>query len=908
METRDHHLEILAPHGLPYLPELDLWLDPHRSRDFAFVSHAHADHFAPHRRILCSTETRRLLEGRFGARRAEYLDAPLGGSLELGGCRLTLLSAGHIAGSAQLHVERLRDGASLVYTGDFKLRRGLAAEAVEIRPADTVIMETTFGLPRFRLPRAEGVISDMARFARETLEDGEVPVFLGYSLGKAQELLLALHGAAPELRFLLHPAVAKMTTLVGTLGYEFPAFGELDVKERDPRGHAVIAPPSAGRGRAMRQLKNARLAVATGWALDSGARYRYQVDEAFPLSDHAGYDDLLDYVSKASPRRVLTLHGYAREFAADLRSRGIEAWSLAGNDQIELSLGMPGDAARDDADDPSTDSQLRGEFSRFVEVCEAISTATGKLRKKKLLADWLVTLSPEALEVAVRFLTGRPRQRQGATRSTQVGWAVIRRSLLQISGLNPAEYRALSTSQADAGRTAHLALRGRVHGEKPWTLPEEAAFFESLASDRGPLARQERLTAHLRRHTHVEGGFLVRLLTGDLRIGLKEGLLEEALAEAFALPPAPVREAHMLTGDLGETARLAATGRIEDAEIRPFTPLRCMLASPEESGEAIWTRLGGAGTVWLEDKYDGIRAQLHRVGERVEIFSRDLRPLHHEFTELIPPARALDADVILDGEIVAYAEGKRLTFFDLQKRLGRRREGDLFFGEAVPVRFVAFDLLWADGTSFLKQGLEIRRARLDHLTLADGIERVRVSRVVSSEAVETAFLAARRRGNEGLIAKDPASLYLPGRRGKAWLKLKKAAATLDVVVVKAEQGHGKRGHVLSDYTFAVRDEAMGELRVIGKAYSGLTDAEIEELTEHFESHTLEKRRRARLVEPIIVLEIAFDSIQPSRRHDSGLSLRFPRIKAIRRDKSPDEIDTLAHARRLAGLREPGSRD
>jgi DNA ligase-1 len=161
-------------------------------------------------------------------------------------------------------------------------------------------------------------------------------------------------------------------------------------------------------------------------------------------------------------------------------------------------------------------------------------------------------------------------------------------------------------------------------------------------------------------------------------------------------------------------------------------------------------------------------------------------------------------------------------------------------------------------------------------------------------------MAARRRNNEGLIAKDAASSYSPGRRGKSWLKLKKAFATLDVVVVKAEQGHGKRSHVLSDYTFAVKDDT-GALRVIGKAYSGLTDAEIEELTEHFTSHTISEKGRVRTVVPDTVLEIAFDSIQASNRHDSGLAMRFPRIKAIRRDKTPDEIDTLAYAQKLAGL-------
>jgi DNA ligase-1 len=200
----------------------------------------------------------------------------------------------------------------------------------------------------------------------------------------------------------------------------------------------------------------------------------------------------------------------------------------------------------------------------------------------------------------------------------------------------------------------------------------------------------------------------------------------------------------------------------------------------------------------------------------------------------------------------------------------------------------------------MEQPQATRRVALEGLRLPEGIVAIDVQRVASAEEIEVAFLAARRRGNEGLIAKDPASAYTPGRRGKFWLKLKKAFATLDVVVVKAEQGHGKRSHVLSDYTFAVRDETQA-LRVIGKAYSGLTDAEIEILTEHFTQNTLSENGRIRTVVPDTVLEIAFDSIQASKRHDSGLSLRFPRIRAIRRDKKPEEIDTLAYAQKLAGL-------
>jgi DNA ligase-1 len=388
--------------------------------------------------------------------------------------------------------------------------------------------------------------------------------------------------------------------------------------------------------------------------------------------------------------------------------------------------------------------------------------------------------------------------------------------------------------------------------------------------------------------------------------------VEEAIAVAFDVPLDDVKEANMLLGDIGETALLAMKGELQRAELSLFRPIKCMLASPEPTAEAIWTRFAPkAGsdataaptvTVYVEDKFDGIRAQLHRGEGRAEIFSRDLRRMTDQFHELAEQARKFEDELILDGEIMAFEQGRKLTFFDLQKRLGRKSEGpDLFASPSadVPVAFVAFDLLWKNGTSFLRRPLRERREHLRGLKLPPQFQVAEIYPAHSAGEIEEAFQLSRRRLHEGLMVKDPESFYSPGRRGMFWFKLKKELATLDVVVVAAELGHGKRNHVLSDYTFAVRDEATGQLATIGKAYSGLTDVEIAELTEHFKKQTIVQRGRYREVKPDIVLEIAFDSIQPSTRHASGLALRFPRIKAIRRDKDVDAIDTLAYARALA---------
>jgi DNA ligase-1 len=480
---------------------------------------------------------------------------------------------------------------------------------------------------------------------------------------------------------------------------------------------------------------------------------------------------------------------------------------------------------------------------------------------------------------------------------------VIHRALISAAKLTEPEFRRIATSHGDAGKTALEALEGRTVPE-PFTLVGSRELFDMLHKTRGPLGKTELLQKRLAKLSAREGQYLVKILTGDLRIGLREGLVEEAIAAAFSAPLDEVKEANMLLGDLGQASVLASKGELQSAELSLFRPIKSMLASPEPTAEAIWARFSDAQenkTVYVEDKFDGIRAQLHRGAGRVEIFSRDLRRMTDQFPELGDQARQFKEEIILDGEIMAFEHGKKLTFFDLQKRLGRKHEGADLFATAsadVPVVFVAFDLLWINGESFLRRPLRERREGLRKLAPPSGFQIAEVYPAHSADEIETAFQQARRRFNEGLMVKDPESIYSPGRRGMFWFKLKKELATLDVVVVAAELGHGKRNHVLSDYTFAVRDEKSGELLTIGKAYSGLTDVEIAELTEHFKTQTISNRGRYREVKPDTVLEIAFDSIQPSTRHESGLALRFPRIKAIRRDKTVDAVDTLAYARSL----------
>jgi DNA ligase-1 len=382
--------------------------------------------------------------------------------------------------------------------------------------------------------------------------------------------------------------------------------------------------------------------------------------------------------------------------------------------------------------------------------------------------------------------------------------------------------------------------------------------------------------------------------------------VEAALAKAFERPIEDVKRAGMLTGDIGRTAALARDDALRTAELTLFHPLKFMLASPAEDADEIVRRLGPV--VWVEDKYDGIRAQLHKRGPDVRLYSRDLHDVTSGYPEVVEPARSLPWDGILDGELLGLRDGEVLPFVSLQTRLGRKKPSAELLAE-VPVVFVAFDVLGlgpGDGAPVeptLDLPLDERRRRLAAmaLPLADAGGPFALSHLASADsadALEAAFSEARARRNEGLMVKDPKSIYSPGRRGYGWLKMKKALATIDCVVVGVEVGHGKRHGVLSDYTFAVRDEANDRLVTIGKAYSGLTDAEIAEMTRWFEAHTISQHGRYRLVEPTVVVEVAFDVILRSARHKSGFALRFPRIARLRTDKPAAEADTLATVERL----------
>jgi len=600
----------------------------------------------------------------------------------------------------------------------------------------------------------------------------------------------------------------------------------------------------------------------------------------------------------------------------------------------------------------------------FAKTADQIAATTKKLEKTALLAGYFKSVAVEEAATAAVFFSGQPFPVWEET-TLQVGGTLLWRIVAELSGRSESQLTAAYREHGDLGAVAGAVLPDQAKSQDELPPSNVRKMFREIALARGLAAKGALVRRLLSEVSPLEAKYIVKIMTGDLRIGLKESLVEEAIAKAFESPLKDVQRANMLLGDIGETLKLAAGRRLGEARMRLFHPIGFMLASPAESAEDALSYFQKA---WVEDKYDGIRAQAHCSGETVRFFSRTRDEITESFPELPDALAGFPEDTILDGEIVAWSylgdgqlnerSGRALPFSALQQRLGRKKVSETLM-QQVPVAYLIFDVLYAGNELLIDKSLRERAMNLNGLLasaktinhkghegtrrktevdsqsvqkdlafdpeLEKGAvartgddreprtklpttndERPRTPQIIrapvysasSPEELNQLFDAAQARGNEGLMIKDPQSPYTPGRRGKSWLKLKRELATLDVVVTAVEYGHGRRIVVLSDYTFAVRDGDC--LLNIGKAYSGLTDAEIVEMTKWFLDHTVEDQGFRRVVEPKIVLEVAFNNMMKSDRHNSGYALRFPRIVRLRPDKLPEEADTMERVREIYG--------
>jgi DNA ligase-1 len=544
---------------------------------------------------------------------------------------------------------------------------------------------------------------------------------------------------------------------------------------------------------------------------------------------------------------------------------------------------------------------------RFAETAEAIAGTTSKLKKIGFLAEYFRTLGEDDLRAAAVFFTGKPFALTDA-RTLNVGWSALVNAVQDLSGASDEDIHQVYLDRGDLGEMAERLLASPTGtrsaspiGRSPYRRQGEGlnpasiqSKFSDLVKISGASNKMPVVLDLLRSLAPTEAKYVIKIITGDLRIGLKENTVEEAIARAFNRPIDAVRRANMMLGDVGEAAVLAKRGELDSIQLGFFRPVKFMLATPADTEDEIFATFHGA--FYIEDKYDGIRGQLHLSGGRAALYSRTLDDVSHQFPEIVEAPQALNGiSLIVDGEIVGFKDDRVLPFAALQKRLGRKRPSAALIAET-PVALMIFDVLSFQGRTLMDEPLLERKKVLEAILWPAPLRVAPFILLQERVELEPFFEQAALRRNEGLMLKDANSLYLPGKRGMSWLKWKKALATLDVVVTGVEFGHGRRRDVLSDYTFAVQHD--GKLLNIGKAYSGLTDLEISEMTEFFKQHTVQDYGRFRLVEPTVVLEVAFNGIQKSDRHASGYALRFPRIVRIRNDKSVSEIDTLETVEKL----------
>jgi DNA ligase-1 len=546
----------------------------------------------------------------------------------------------------------------------------------------------------------------------------------------------------------------------------------------------------------------------------------------------------------------------------------------------------------------------------FARACAAIAATASRLEKIELVAAYLRGLDDADLAPATRYFTGNPFP-QAHDRTLSLGGRTLVEAAHNVWGIADEALSAAYRATGDLG----AALGGFVRPSFDLGLFRETLTPARLYALLCEIADAAGKNAQKRRRVlcerilgacvePLEAIYVIKIVTGELRIGLREGLIVDAVTQAFARDSAAVRRAASAAGDLGAVALAAKHDELAAVTLAYHAPLAFMLASPLAYASD-YAELNGAA--WLvEDKYDGIRAQAHVTPERTSLFSRSLNDVGASYPEVLEALRALPERCAFDGELVAMRDGLVLPFRVLQARLQRKEVAADLLRE-VPVRYMVFDILACGDDVLIDAPLAERRSRLAEVLAPAGEAVVlapwtALETGAGAETVRERFEAARARGHEGLIFKRTDTPYTPGRRGKAWLKLKRELATLDCVVVAVERGHGRRVNVLSDYTFAVREGE--ELAVIGKAFSGLTDAEIAEMTGWFETHRLPARearaayaqlhlkRSEIVVEPEIVVEIAFDIVQRSDLHASGYSLRFPRIVRLRSDKAPADANTL----------------
>lgn len=546
-------------------------------------------------------------------------------------------------------------------------------------------------------------------------------------------------------------------------------------------------------------------------------------------------------------------------------------------------------------------------FKSLAEVLEKVEATKKRTQTVGLVSDFLCSLEPAELEPAISMILGRafPKWSQ---KTLDLSWTTLNAVLRRITQVDWSVFTEAFSSTGDIGSaTKALFEKTRVQKQtlliqKQLTIKDIRDTLDTIAatSGSGSKQRKERLTEALfSQITPAEAKYLVKILTGEMRTGFHDGLMEQAVAKAFDIPLASVQNASMALGDVGEAAVLAKTGGKQALTIlgfKVFRPVKPMLAQvADDVDEALKTQ--GVETAF-EYKYDGARIQIHKLNDEVRIFSRRLTDTTQSLPEIVETVKRniKTKEAILEGEVIATnASGFPIPFQHLMRRF-KRVHGIADTAERIPIQLYLFDILHLNGENLISLTYAQRRQILfenaGNIPLTKQI-------VTRNKAMANKFLKeALNAGHEGLMAKKLDSLYTPGTRGKRWLKIKTVLEPLDLVITAAEYGYGRRHGWLSNYHLAARDAETGEFFELGKTFKGLTDAEIIEMTKRLKELAISEDRWRVIVQPKIVVEVVYNEIQRSPTYKSQMALRFARISRIRYDKNPEDADSIQRVKEI----------
>lgn len=546
-------------------------------------------------------------------------------------------------------------------------------------------------------------------------------------------------------------------------------------------------------------------------------------------------------------------------------------------------------------------------FNALAELCEKLEATNKRLSMISIVAEFLSNLELEEVEPATSMILGRPFPKW-SQQTLDASWATLSKIIKRITKADWQVFTEAFGKTGDVGSATKILFESSKLGkqsmlfERELTVMEVRRCFQVIADTEGPGSREkkERLIESLfSLASPLEAKYLVKIFIGEMRTGFYEGLMEQATAKGFQIPVEKVQKASMILGDVGQVAAIARRDGEEGLlkiGFKVFRPVKVMLAqTASDVDEAL--REHGGKTVF-EHKLDGARVQIHKLGNDVKIFSRRLTDVTESLPEIVEwvGKNVEKKEAILEGEVIAVDnKGDPIPFQHLMRRFKRVHSIE-DIAEKIPVKLYLFDILYLNGESLIAFPYTRRRQML-----AENVGKIPLTKQLITDDAEEAerFLKeAIDGGHEGLVAKKADSGYTPGIRGKRWLKIKTVLEPLDLVIVAAEYGYGRRHEWLSDYYLAARDAKTEDFLMVGKTFKGLTDVEFTDMTERLKELTIRKEGRRVVVVPKVVVEVLYNEIQKSQKYKCGMALRFARINRIREDKPPEEADTIQKMRKI----------